>query len=136
MRRNGRRLETKSDEVHFTRTMQSNLEIVLRLAWSEADALCADLADIDAASRAAKTSLDQLLETSCEEAERTRRQRLFVMLETLSEAREAVGAKLAAKSAQMFRLERLIAVNAAAGPHEAGEKPLPRRAGARLREAS
>ncbi|MEO1135915.1 MAG: hypothetical protein AAFW68_04775 [Pseudomonadota bacterium] len=122
--------------MHFTKTMQSNLETMLRLAWSEADALRADLADIDAATRAAKTSLANLPEGMRADAQRTRRQRLFVTLETLAEAKEAVGAKLAAKSSEMFRLERLIAVNAATGPRQAEKKQPAGLAGARLRKAS
>lgn len=105
--------------MRFTPDMQSSLEKMMQLSWAEADALRIDLADIEAAQKSAQASLSALSAQACTERERTRRRRLFAMIETLSDTKESLSAKLAAKSAELIRLEGLVARNAGA---EAGSK--------------
>ena len=106
---------------------RDNLMTLLRLAREEADDLRADLADIELALAAASASL-ALLEkdetgltpADADETERRsmRRHRLFATREMLERAAEEAQQKLDASTAELKKLERLVAVGADASRSE------------------
>ncbi len=119
---------------------RDNLMTLLRLAREEADDLRADLADVELAMAAASTSLallegeDLTTAPAVDPLEfqklRARRHRLFTMREMLDRAAEEARAKLEAATAELKKLERLVAIGADASRSEVRLTSAPPRAGA------
>ncbi|GJL91535.1 hypothetical protein [Hyphococcus sp.] len=108
---------------------RDNLMTLLRLAREEADDLRADLADIELAMGAASTSLAALENenltavsgrggTMDAERLRVRRHRLFTTREMLDRAAEEARQRLDAATAELKKLERLVAIGADASRSE------------------
>ncbi|WP_411817602.1 hypothetical protein [Hyphococcus sp. DH-69] len=85
----------------------NGLNALLRLAQEECDALKADLADLRAAQKAAKQSLDNM-GAALDEMGRFRQQKLKGMLSTFAQAEAEASEKLRAVRDEMEKLSGLV----------------------------
>jgi flagellar biosynthesis chaperone FliJ len=118
---------------------RDNLMTLLRLAREEAEDLRADLADIELAMDAAATSLAMLenenlaadnFQVAETERLRIRRHRLFTTREMLDRAADEARQKLDTATAELKKLDRLVAIGADASRSEVRLTSGPPRAGA------